>query len=67
MPKYELIKKTEVNGSIWYHITKDGDHVNETWTQELEEANQMFSEIEKTMILEPIIEILKTLEIDDKN
>ena len=67
MAKYELIKKTEVNGSIWYHITKDGDHVNETWTQELEEANQMFSEIEKTMILEPIIEILKTLEIDDKN
>ena len=67
MAKYELIKKTEVNGAVWYHITKDGDHVNETWTQELEEANQMFSEIEKTMILEPIIEVIKTYETTDKN
>jgi len=67
MAKYELIKKTEVNGSIWYHITKDGDHVNETWTQNIDEATEMFGEIEKNMILEPIIEILKTLEIDDKN
>lgn len=67
MAKYELIKKTEVNGAVWYHITKDGDHVNETWTKELEEATQMFSEIEKTMILEPIIEVIKTYETTDKN
>jgi hypothetical protein len=67
MAKYELIKKTEVNGAVWYHITKDGDHVNETWTQNIDEATEMFGEIEKNMILEPIIEILKTLEIDDKN
>ena len=67
MAKYELIKKTEVNGAVWYHITKDGDHVNETWTQSIDEANEMFSEIEKNTILEPIIEILKTYEIDDTN
>jgi len=26
--KYELVKKTEINGEIWYHITKDGTHVS---------------------------------------
>jgi hypothetical protein len=64
MAKYELIKKTEVNGAVWYHITKDGEHVNETWTQSIVEANEMFSEVENTK-LEPIIEILKTYEIDE--
>lgn len=65
MAKYELIKKTEVGGAVWYHITKDGDHVNETWTQDLNEANEMFSQVEKTMILEPIIEVLKTHETNE--
>jgi hypothetical protein len=65
MAKYELIKKTEVNGAVWYHITKDGDHVNETWTQDLNEANELFSVVEKTMILEPIIEVLKTHETNE--
>ena len=67
MAKYELIKKTEVDGAIWYHITKDGDHVNETWTKDLNEANEMFSHLEKNTILEPIIEVLKTYEINDTN
>lgn len=65
MAKYELIKKTEVNGAVWYHITKDGDHVNETWTQDLNEANELFSVVEKTTILEPIIEVLKTHETNE--
>ena len=65
MAKYELIKKTEVNGEIWYHITKDGSHVNETWTKNLNEANEMFSNLETNTILEPIIEVLKTYEIND--
>jgi hypothetical protein len=64
MAKYELIKKTEVNGAVWYHITKDGDHVNETWTQNIDEANEMFNEIENTK-LEPIIEVLKTHETNE--
>ena len=64
MAKYELVKKTEVNGAVWYHITKDGDHVNETWTQSIDEANEMFSEIENTR-LEPIIEVLKTHETNE--
>ena len=67
MAKYELIKKTEVNGAVWYHITKDGLHVNETWTKDLNEANEMFSHLEKNTILEPIIEVLKTYEINDTN
>jgi hypothetical protein len=67
MAKYELIKKTEVDGAIWYHITKDGLHVNETWTKDLNEANEMFSHLEKNTILEPIIEVLKTYEINDTN
>lgn len=67
MAKYELIKKTEVNGAIWYHITKDGEHLNETWTQDLNEANEMFSHLEKNTILEPIIEVIKTYETTDTN
>ena len=67
MAKYELIKKTEVDGAVWYHITKDSLHVNETWTKDLNEANEMFSQVEKTMILEPIIEVLKTYETNDTN
>jgi len=64
MAKYELIKKTEVTGAVWYHITKDGEHVNETWTQSIVEANEMFSEVENTK-LEPIIEVLKTHETNE--
>jgi hypothetical protein len=67
MAKYELIKKTEVDGEVWYHITKDGCHVNETYTKNLDEANELFDQFSKGKPSEPIIEILKTIEINDKN
>jgi hypothetical protein len=67
MAKYELVKKTEVDGAVWYHITKDGLHVNETWTKYLEEAESLFDELLKGKPLEPIIETLKTYEINDTN
>jgi hypothetical protein len=65
--KYELVKKTEINGDVWYHITKDGIHVNETYTKNLEEAESLFNEFVKGKPSEPIIEIIKTLEINDKD
>jgi hypothetical protein len=65
MAKYELVKKTEVDGDVWYHITKDGYHVDETYTQYLDEANELFDKFSKGKPSEPIIEILKTIEIHD--
>jgi hypothetical protein len=65
--KYELVKETQIDGRIWYHITKDGVHVNETYTQNLEEATEQFEKIVQGYLPETKIEILKTLEINDKN
>jgi hypothetical protein len=65
--KYELVKKTEISGDVWYHITKDGEHVNETYTRELEEAEKLFGKIVDGYLIEPKIEILKTLKIQDKD
>lgn len=64
--KYELVKKTEIDGEVWYHITKDGDHVNETYTRDLEAANELFDKIANGNSSEPTIEIIKTLTINDK-
>lgn len=65
--KYELVKETQIDGKTWYHITKDGVHVNETYTQNLEEATEQFEKIVQGYLPETKIEILKTLEINDKN
>ncbi len=65
--KYELVKETQIDGRIWYHITKDGIHVNETYTQNLEEVTEQFEKIVQGYLPETKIEILKTLEINDKN
>jgi hypothetical protein len=62
---YELVKKTEINGDVWYHITKNGEHINETYTKELEEANELFEKIVNGYLTEPTIEILRKLEIHD--
>ena len=63
--KYELVKKTEINGEIWYHITKDGGHVNETYTRSIEEATEQFDKIMQGFLPEPNIEILKTFETNE--
>lgn len=65
--KYELVKETQIDGRIWYHITKDGVHVNETYTQNLEEVTEQFEKIMQGYLPETKTEILKTLEINDKN
>lgn len=65
MAKYELLKKTEVDGEIWYHITKDGYHVNESYTRYLEEAVELFDKFIKGKPTEPIIELIKTHETDE--
>jgi hypothetical protein len=65
MAKYELIKTTDVNGEIWYNIKKDGYHVNQSFTKDIDIALEMLEGFEKGKQSEPIIEVIKTLEIDD--
>lgn len=65
MAKFELIKTTDVNGEIWYNITKDGLHVNTSFTKKLEEAEKLFEELTNGRPSEPIVEILKTIENAD--
>lgn len=65
MAKFELIKTTDVNGEIWYNITKDGLHVNTSFTKKLEDAEKLFEELTNGRPSEPIIEILKTIENGD--
>lgn len=65
MAKFELIKTTDVNGEIWYNITKDGLHVNTSFTKKLEDAEKLFEELTNGKPSEPIVEILKTKENAD--
>jgi len=66
MKKYELVKKTEVNGDVWYFIRKDdGYSLENSWTMHLEKAERMLQEIESRKNLEPIFETLKTIEVND--
>jgi hypothetical protein len=66
MAKYELMEKTENNGDVWYYIRKDeGLSVENSWTKNLEQAEKMFEQIQKGKPVEPIIQILKTIEVND--
>jgi hypothetical protein len=65
MAKYELMERTEVNGQVWYHIRKDNDHIEGTFTRELKEAEKNLEELVNGKPNEPIIKILKTIEVDD--
>jgi hypothetical protein len=66
MTKYELVKKTEINGEVWYFIRKDnGYSVENSWTMHLEKAERMFQEIESRKNLEPTFETLKTIEVKE--
>jgi uncharacterized protein YtpQ (UPF0354 family) len=66
MKKYELVKKTEVNGDVWYFIRKDdGYSLENSWTMHLEKAERMLQEIESRKNLEPIFETLKTIEVEE--
>ena len=66
MAKYELMEKTENNGDVWYYIRKDdGFSVENSWTKNLQDAEKMFQQIQKGKPTEPIIKILKTIEVND--
>jgi hypothetical protein len=66
MAKYQLMQKTENNGEVWYYILKEnGMSVNNSWTMKLENAEKMFEEIQKGKPTEPIIKILKTIEVNE--
>jgi hypothetical protein len=65
MAKYELMERTEVNGQVWYHIRKDNDHIEGTFTRELKEAEKNLEELVNGKPNEPIIKILKTIEVDE--
>jgi uncharacterized protein YtpQ (UPF0354 family) len=68
MKKYELVKKTEINGDVWYFIRKDdGYSVDNSWTTRLEEAERMLNELENGRTSMPIFETLKTIEVNDPN
>jgi hypothetical protein len=66
MAKYELMEKIEITGEVWYYIRKDEMYsVNNSWTLRLEEATKMLEAIENGHPSEPIIKILKTIELND--
>ena len=66
MAKYELIKKTENNGDVWYYIRKDDFlSVENSWTKKLEDAEKMFEQIQKGKPTDPIFETIKTIQLDE--
>jgi hypothetical protein len=65
MTKYELVEKTEVNGEVWYYIKKDGKYLNDSYTRQLEDAEKMIKKLINSKPSEPIIKILKTIELDE--
>ena len=66
MAKYELMQKTENNGDVWYYIRKDeGFSVENSWTKKQEDAEKMLEQIQKGKPADPIIKILKTIEVND--
>lgn len=68
MTKYELVKKTELNGDVWYFIRKaDGYSVESSWTTKFEDAEQMLKKIEMSGTQAPTFETIKTIEVNDPN
>ena len=66
MAKYELMQKTEINGDVWYYIRKDeGFSVEQSWTLSLEKAEKMLEQLQQTKISEPIIQVLKTIIVNE--
>jgi hypothetical protein len=65
MAKYELIEKTEVNGNVWYKIVKDGVYVSDSYTQSFKEASKLLDKLISGKPSEPIIKVIKTIEVDE--
>jgi hypothetical protein len=65
MAKYELIRKTDTNGDVGYYIVKDGKYVDKSFTFKIEQVEEMLEEFINGKPAEPIIETLKTIEVDE--
>ena len=65
MTKYELVKTTNPNGSIFYHINRNERYIDGSITGNLNVAENMLQEFENGKSSEPIFEILKTIELEE--
>jgi hypothetical protein len=65
MTKYELVKSTNPNGSIFYHINKNERYIDGSLTSNLSVAEAMLSDFENGKSSDPIFETLKTIEVND--
>ena len=65
MAKYELKKKTDTNGDTGYYICKNGNYVNNSFSLQIEDAEKMLQNFIDGKPSEPIIETLKTIEVND--
>jgi hypothetical protein len=62
---YELIEKTDFLGDVWYSINKNSQYVGQSSTKNLSEAEEMLEKLISFKSSEPIINVLKTIEIDE--
>mgnify|MGYP001172366938 CR=1 FL=1 len=62
---YELLERKELQGDVWYYIHKNGSYVGESSTRNLVEAEEMLQKFTSGKPSEPIINVLKTIEIDE--
>lgn len=67
MAIYELIKKTEVGGDIWYYVNKDGVYIESSYTRSLEEAEEKLEKFSNGEPTKPTTETLKTIETNENN
>jgi hypothetical protein len=65
MTKYELVKSTNPNGSIFYHINRNGRYVDGSLTSNFNVAEGMLTDFENGKPSEPIYETLKTIEVEE--
>lgn len=65
MANYQLKKKTDTNGDVSYYICKDGSYIDKSYSYKLEEAEKMLEEFINGKPAEPIIEILKTIDVNE--
>jgi hypothetical protein len=65
MAKYELKKRTETDGEVWYFIHKDGSYVDKSSTRKIEDAHKLLDEFVNGKPSEPITETIKTIEVEN--
>jgi hypothetical protein len=66
MAKYELFKKIDIDGDTSFHIRKDGEYIYGSFTRLEEEAQDMLERFTSGTPTEPIIELIKTIETNER-